>query len=487
MSSFLSFKKKRIILKILSYISTASLLLTFVILPMQPIAHADIVALDEMGAAGMITGYGAWNGTSLAFEIYSDISNGVSYAGQLVEGLWNQAYVELGTLPTYQSLSEYYASGIISQYQVYGDTYSQLIINETTARSLDVFWDWLLQKAGLQRGNDGLFHIPSDFSPVPVNSESFTHVPELTLYGPISNGDTFYLSSGQYPAVIRNLNSSDVYYYFWGNSATNLIILGFVSPSSSAHFELYSQQYSINDSYNSASALTYGTGNSYAPFDPALYTVTSRNNWSYYGNVVVSYWSQYQNPIPAGIISSPDSEATVSVSVSGPSAESGIILLPDPSDPEYEPQPVTIPTVIPYPPEYAPLPVPVPDPITGDFPENAPDPEEVAEALAEPLVQGAIDGEIVSENPELNPEPEPGPEPDAPVEVITPFLPVVFPSFNFSLSGIWHYVVEWVGTLGSWFSMVFTIWSHLPYAIVIPVYATAVVVIVLGVYKRFFM
>ena len=60
MSSFLSFKKRRIFLKILSYISTASLLLTFVILPMQPVAHADIVSLDDMGAAGMITGYGMW-------------------------------------------------------------------------------------------------------------------------------------------------------------------------------------------------------------------------------------------------------------------------------------------------------------------------------------------------------------------------------------------------------------------------------------------
>lgn len=74
-----------------------------------------------------------------------------------------------------------------------------------------------------------------------------------------------------------------------------------------------------------------------------------------------------------------------------------------------------------------------------------------------------------------------------PSEVYIPFLPVTLPTFNFSLSGIWHYVTAWVSSLGAWFTMVFTIWSNLPYAISLPVYATAVVVIVLGVYKRFFM
>lgn len=486
MSSFLSFKKKRIFLKILSYISTASLLLTFVILPMQPVVHADIVDLKDMGAAGMITGYGAWNGTSLAFEIYSDISNGVSHAGQLIEGLWNQAYVELGTLPTYQSLSEYYASGIISQYQVYGDTYSQLIINETTARSLDVFWDWVLDKAGLTRNSQGFYTFPSDFTAVPLNTDSFVSVPELTLYGPVYNGDTF-TSNTNVVYTVRNLSGGDLYYYIFNSPLNNTNCPVFVSTSSSTSFQLYNQPYLITRQYNPAGVLSYYDGESSSGFDPPLYVVGSNGYFGLTGNFVISYITSNPLPIPAEIISDPSSLGTVSVSLAGPSAETGIIILPDPSDPEYVPQPVTIPTVIPYPPEYAPLPVPVPDPITGDFPENAPDPEEVAESLAEPLVQGAIDGEIVAENPELNPEPVPGPDPDAPVEVITPFLPVVFPSFNFSLSGIWHYVVEWVGTLGSWFSLVFTIWSHLPYAIVVPVYATAVVVIVLGVYKRFFM
>lgn len=56
-----------------------------------------------------------------------------------------------------------------------------------------------------------------------------------------------------------------------------------------------------------------------------------------------------------------------------------------------------------------------------------------------------------------------------------------------SLFGIWHYVVDWVHSLGSFAGTVFSIWSSLPYAMVLPVYASAVVVIVLGMYRRFFM
>lgn len=66
------------------------------------------------------------------------------------------------------------------------------------------------------------------------------------------------------------------------------------------------------------------------------------------------------------------------------------------------------------------------------------------------------------------------------------FFSFDLPDFDFDFIGIWHYVVDWVASLGSWLSMMFTVWSCLPSAMVIPVYASAVVVIVLGMYKRFF-
>lgn len=56
-----------------------------------------------------------------------------------------------------------------------------------------------------------------------------------------------------------------------------------------------------------------------------------------------------------------------------------------------------------------------------------------------------------------------------------------------SFASIWHYVIAWVGSLGPWLSTMFIIWSGLPYAMVLPVYATAAIVVVIGIYRRFFM
>lgn len=79
----------------------------------------------------------------------------------------------------------------------------------------------------------------------------------------------------------------------------------------------------------------------------------------------------------------------------------------------------------------------------------------------------------------------------APDPVSIPFLPPgglnELPSFDFSLSGIWHYVVSWIGSIRSGAALIASVWSSLPYAMLVPIWASAVIVIVLGMYKRFFM
>lgn len=137
---------------------------------------------------------------------------------------------------------------------------------------------------------------------------------------------------------------------------------------------------------------------------------------------------------------------------------------------------------------YAPLPVTIPldinwddtlygDGVLGDRTTSQND-----------AIQSAVSGEIVQDHTLTIDQSIPiNPDVPAPNEFYIPFLPVTLPSFNFSLSGIWHYVREWISSLGAWFTMVLTVWSNLPYAMVVPVYATMVVLIVLGVYKRFFM
>lgn len=56
----------------------------------------------------------------------------------------------------------------------------------------------------------------------------------------------------------------------------------------------------------------------------------------------------------------------------------------------------------------------------------------------------------------------------------------------FGFSGIWHYVVSWVGSMAAGAAVIWSIWNGLPAAMVIPVYATAVIVIVVGLWRRFF-
>ena len=73
------------------------------------------------------------------------------------------------------------------------------------------------------------------------------------------------------------------------------------------------------------------------------------------------------------------------------------------------------------------------------------------------------------------------------VDPLPNLLGINLPSFSFSLSGIWHYVRTWVSSLGSFMTSLFTVWNGLPYAMVVPVYATAVITIVVGLYRRFFM
>lgn len=66
-------------------------------------------------------------------------------------------------------------------------------------------------------------------------------------------------------------------------------------------------------------------------------------------------------------------------------------------------------------------------------------------------------------------------------------LPSYLSSLAGKFAGIWHYVITWVSSLGAWLSMMYGVWNGLPYAMVVPVYASAVIVIVVGMYRRFFM
>lgn len=79
------------------------------------------------------------------------------------------------------------------------------------------------------------------------------------------------------------------------------------------------------------------------------------------------------------------------------------------------------------------------------------------------------------------------PNPDIPTYEL-PLIGINFPAnWSLNLHGIWHYVRTWVSSIASFINWIFGVYSNLPYAMVVPIYAAAVIVIVLGIYKRFFM
>lgn len=130
----------------------------------------------------------------------------------------------------------------------------------------------------------------------------------------------------------------------------------------------------------------------------------------------------------------------------------GDIYIPQPSDINYVPEGINVPTNI----EYSP---------SNSSTDNLTD-------ILDKIIEQTSPWDLADS---ITPSP-----------VTSPFIPFNLPSFNFNFSGIWHYVVSWIGSLRSGFAFISSCWSALPYQMIIPIYASAVVVIVIGTYKRFF-
>ncbi len=59
------------------------------------------------------------------------------------------------------------------------------------------------------------------------------------------------------------------------------------------------------------------------------------------------------------------------------------------------------------------------------------------------------------------------------------------PGFGVGFNSIWHYVVEWLSYIGGFLSLVLNVWSVLPYGMVVPVYASVVLILYFGIYRKF--
>lgn len=148
---------------------------------------------------------------------------------------------------------------------------------------------------------------------------------------------------------------------------------------------------------------------------------------------------------------------------------SPVIKVPNTSSPSYTPTPLEIALNAPW-------------PSLSDQPDFSDMADIGAKAIIDSIIGEAVENELDTDE-QINSD---NPSIEAPTSVMAPFLPVVPPSFNFNLSGIWYYVVRWVNSIRTGVSLIFSVLGLLPAAMFFPVYGSAVVVIVVGIWKRFF-
>lgn len=368
---------------------------------------------------------------------------------------------------------------------VTGQGYVSLYLDQYIS-SLDGYWDYACSDMGLFRDEDGFFYWEKDQDNVVVS------VPVVTLYGapllPYSSslGASSVLSSGVH-LFTYSPSSSRVYnYFFVSNSvpvfsflvrSSNSYILYFVSDSAfSVGYATTGQSTngthssSFDSTYNCHLVTVYGYTQSYFTNSsslPVFNSLSAAMTW--YNNTIGSAFDIVAEP---------------SVYFDQLSATYDKILLPDVSSPDYSPQPVIIDTNVWWDDSWGTV---AANPTPGVY-YRVTDENIYNEAVPDILSQ-LISNDVQVDAPSqfADTPSDPSDPSSGSNEVNLPLLPVTLPSFDFSLSGIWYYVVQWVGSLGSFLGTLFTVWSTLPYAMVVPVYATAVVVIVFGVYKRFFM
>jgi len=421
--------------------------------------------------AGAIDAYGMAYGVGTVYDVSS--SSGVS---STFEGLWDE-------FSSYQS-----NAGSQFDYDSYIDNYNQnrslygfdhssgkfaaWSIDAESAEIFDQFWNWLLTgPAEMTRVDNEYFQFSSaqiGDNALPVNILS------VLPYTPISKSSSsrtvlglYGVSNNYYSIYQYNVLSEDVYVFVTTRQSTGNTSIYIVS------------QYS---------GVTCIASDPYQGYTLETSFTDANNPGIYYGYLDEGIFTSLTNAQVPVFPTAADGRAAIASFLADPSAftdtigvmandDSGIVSLPNPYGLDYVPMPLEIVTNIPWDSSYEDTDEENGEPVP--FP-----PVDVPLVVDDILTAISSEEYALEEDPQ---DPDPDPPPPAPSEVFVPLLPVGLPSFNFSFSGIWHYVREWVSSLGAWFTTLFTIWSALPYAMVVPVYATAVVVIVLGVYKRFFM
>lgn len=358
--------------------------------------------------------------------------------------------------------------------------------------SLDGYWDYTLSDLGLFRNEDGSFVWEDDGIPVEVlflESDSFfpsaptvsSSDKSLVLANGLfcfSGADTSPTYGSTYVAATKSTDSS-VCFYISGSSYYVCVLTEHSLVPTNSYAAV--AQTTRSSSVTSSLGAHYSNGIDYStPLHVDISAISSIN-------LSIPLFSSVSEAVSAYKIRDTLTKTVTiepSTYVGDPLADPDTILLPDPNSPDYNPVPDIIYTNIWW--DDANWGSPVPNPTPGvayRVTDNA-----ILNRALPDIWSQIVDGTVSVEAPPGSTDNGgSGGDTGDPSEVFVPLLPITLPDFNFSLSGIWYYVVRWVESIGSWISLMFTVWASLPYAFVAPVYASAVIVIVLGVYKRFFM
>lgn len=460
----------------MKYLKRYSLIL-FAVIILAASIPVQALAVDPVSAAAIsnafaqaVAAYGASNGVALTFDVAD--TNGI---GEGVHELWKNFREDNLDADDYDTLAAalfphlYYkaasaVSDVATAYTV------GVKITSEFAEEFDNFYNWLLSGPAEMEKVDNQYY---EWQQAQTGSAATS----IELYGSsVSsiNGVTVY-------------NTASVHYYnqyydklYTFSSPVSVI---FKTPSESTSSTVRVTPFFLSESPVSCSYYSDGTLST-------THTMSDRFGDLYWWNgASIGVDKSILDPIPL-YYSSASSSADVladifgaPADVSGIDTESSAIGVhayrdaasadfPDTADPNYDALNRA---------KDIPLNIPWDDTLYGDGTGTLSDAQSGTIANDVSL---AIESDRILELAEEAEAVQPAPDPS---EVILPFIPVTLPHFDFSLSGIWHYVREWVGSLGAWLSTMFAVWNSLPWAMVVPVYASLVIVIVLGLYKRFFM
>lgn len=334
--------------------------------------------------------------------------------------------------------------------------YNMITLSAAVVGHYDEFASWLFEtKMNMDRTESGAFHTSGSFTSPVISSYSsydstgFTYVPvvnSLTSSNILNNGIEVCKNKTGSAVNIAGSIIDNVYVFVYGSN--NGLGIGVISTDPIDYDEVGIAQ----TGWNGVGILSqYQSDNGYY----CRYNVTEVSVTNSLDNVYVPYYASLSDAITAFLDNVIDSDPVNSSIAVAPKEKvrqgDGDIYIPDPTANDYIPQSLYIPTNVPY--------------VDTDSKDN------VLDKILEQLL---ANDDVTDLTDAISPAP-----------VISPYIPFNIPSFNFNFSGIWHYVIEWVGSLGSGLSFFGSTWSNIPYAMVVPVYATAVIVIVTSIFKRF--